>query len=290
MVKNYFGDGSRFGVSICYSEDGPQLLGTGGSLKKASAFLSDPFLVIYGDSYMDMNYPELLCAYKRRAYSQKAMMVVYRNRGELDRSNTIYEDGKIARYQKGSEVAGPAMEYIDFGVAMMSQRALETVSDGSAADLAALYEDLAQQDRMGGFETHRRFYEIGTDRALEEFRHYAITELLPLKPAVFFDRDGTLNRMVEELPARLEDSPMKPEALELYPEAVQVLRKIRGAGYRLIVITNQPAAAKGKTSLGNLFAVNRRFCELLAAEGVELDALLMCPHHPTGAVESAHKD
>lgn len=94
----------------------------------------------------------------------------------------------------------------------------------------------------------------------------------PGRPAAFIDRDGTL--IVER--HYLAD----PEGVELIPGAGAALRALREAGYALIVVTNQSGIARGLIRPAEYEAVAARVAELLAAEGVELDGVYHCPHHP----------
>jgi D-glycero-D-manno-heptose 1,7-bisphosphate phosphatase len=95
------------------------------------------------------------------------------------------------------------------------------------------------------------------------------------RPAVFLDRDGTL---VEDVPY-LHD----PERLVLLP-GVGELAALAGAGYALVVVTNQAGVARGLYDEAAVAAVHRRLGRLLAGAGVGLDAVLYCPHHPEGTV------
>ena len=104
------------------------------------------------------------------------------------------------------------------------------------------------------------------------------------RPAVFLDRDGVL---VEEIfyPRTGEtEAPLGPEDVRLLPGAAAAARRLREAGYPLVVISNQPAYAKGKTSLRNLWLAHARFVDLLAAEGVTLDEAYYAYGHPEGVV------
>jgi len=95
-------------------------------------------------------------------------------------------------------------------------------------------------------------------------------------PAVFLDRDGTL---VEEVPY-LHD----PDRVILLPEVAAALGALAAAGFALVVVTNQAGVARGYHDEAAVAAVHRRLAELLAAEGVRLDGVWYCPHHPEGTV------
>lgn len=92
------------------------------------------------------------------------------------------------------------------------------------------------------------------------------------RPAAFLDRDGTL---IEE-----RNYIADPDDVALIPGAAEALRKLRDAGYALVVVTNQSGIARGFFSLSDLLAVQARMTELLEAEGVHLDGVWYCPHHP----------
>lgn len=102
--------------------------------------------------------------------------------------------------------------------------------------------------------------------------------------AAFLDRDGVLNEGVPDPESGLIESPLRVEDVRLLPGVAAALRELVEAGYALVCASNQPAAAKGKFSLGELVAVHERMIELLAREGVSLDGSLLCPHHPEGVV------
>jgi D-glycero-D-manno-heptose 1,7-bisphosphate phosphatase len=102
--------------------------------------------------------------------------------------------------------------------------------------------------------------------------------------AAFLDRDGVLNAGVPDPSSGLLESPLAVEDVRLLPGVPGALRELAGAGYALICVTNQPAAAKGRSSIAELLSVHRRVLELLAREGVQLEASWLCPHHPAGVV------
>jgi D-glycero-D-manno-heptose 1,7-bisphosphate phosphatase len=104
------------------------------------------------------------------------------------------------------------------------------------------------------------------------------------RPAAFLDRDGTLNEFVPDPVSGLPESPLRVADVRLIEGAAAAARQLAQAGFALVCVSNQPAAAKGKVSLERLLAVHERVLELLREEGVQLDAFRLCLHHPQGVV------
>jgi histidinol-phosphate phosphatase family protein len=100
----------------------------------------------------------------------------------------------------------------------------------------------------------------------------------------FLDRDGVLNEAVHDPDSGMLESPLTVDDVRLLPGAATAAGELAHAGYRLVCVSNQPAAAKGKASVQQLLAVHQRVLELLAHEGVQIDASRLCPHHPEGVV------
>ena len=105
-----------------------------------------------------------------------------------------------------------------------------------------------------------------------------------MRPAAFFDRDGVVNELVPDPGSGLPESPLDPAQVVLIAGAAGGLRRLRNAGYLLVGVSNQPAAAKGTVSLTTLEAVQQRVLELLRIEGIEPDGFRLCLHHPDAVV------
>ena len=88
------------------------------------------------------------------------------------------------------------------------------------------------------------------------------------RAAAFIDRDGVLNEAVLDPDSGLLESPLRVADVRLLPRAAGALRELAEAGYAVVCASNQPAAAKGKASLGELVAVHERVIELLAREDI----------------------
>jgi len=164
QMRDFAGDGAGWGLSIEWSFDGDQLLGTGGALMQALPLLGEEFLVTYGDSYLDEPYAPIVAAF--RASAQPALMTVFRNEGRWDTSNIEFAEGRLLRYDKAH--LSPAMQHIDYGLQAVRREALAGWPTGRKFDLAAVYASLVEAGRMAGYETTRRFHEIGSPQGLAE--------------------------------------------------------------------------------------------------------------------------
>ena len=172
QVQAELGDGSRWGMQVDYIFDGPRLLGTGGALRRALPRLGEAFFVLYGDSYLDCDYAAVESAF--RASGKLGLMTVFRNANLWDRSNVIFENGRIQCYDKKNLV--PEMKHIDYGLGVLQASALERYPADRMLDLATVYQDLLAQDQLAGYEVSQRFYEIGSPAGLQETRDYILRE------------------------------------------------------------------------------------------------------------------
>jgi NDP-sugar pyrophosphorylase family protein len=164
MIQRDFGDGSAYGVKIDYSFDGDKLLGTGGALRKALPFLGTEFFVLYGDSYLPIDFNAVARAYK--SSGKPALMTVFANQGKWDTSNVWFEDGQIKVYDKKQR--RPEMQHIDYGLSVFDASVFDAVSEEQPTDLATILMKLVARDQLAGYEVKRRFYEIGSPAGLAE--------------------------------------------------------------------------------------------------------------------------
>jgi len=134
-------DGGEMGLYIQYVFDGPRLLGTGGAIRHALPLLGDPFFVLYGDSFLEIDYRQIEQEFLRCA--KLGLMTVYKNSG----------------------------------LGVLRKAAFDGVPEGQFYDLASVYRALVTREQLAGFEVHRRFYEIGSPEGLVETRAYLDTWL-----------------------------------------------------------------------------------------------------------------
>jgi NDP-sugar pyrophosphorylase family protein len=174
MIEEVVGTGAHLGLTVSYSYDGSQLLGTGGALKKALPLLSDHFFILYGDSYLPITYHKVQDSYER--CGRPALMTVLKNGDRWDKSNVLFIDGELIAYNKHNP--HPDMSYIDYGLGLVSADIFTPYPYDSSFDLADVYQELSARNALAGFEVHDRFYEIGSHQGLKETNQYFINKEL----------------------------------------------------------------------------------------------------------------
>lgn len=162
------------GAPIKYSyERQDELLGTGGALKNAEHLLNTSFGVIYGDSYLEIDYVSVFEAHKSSSFP--VTMTVWKNQNCLENSNVLLsEDGmSVTRYEKTGNSNG--FQYIDYGFSVFDKEIISSYSGaGVHMELSTLQYDLSKENRLGAFEVNQRFYEIGSKSGLKEFETYLL--------------------------------------------------------------------------------------------------------------------
>ncbi len=164
QIRELIGQGLQFGLTVDYSFDGDRLLGTGGALRKAIRKLGKEFFVVYGDSYLTCSLQNVERAYFEAG--QSALMTVFKNDGKWDRSNVIFKDGRILRYDK--KTSSSEMQYIDYGLNVLSASVLAASELPETFDLGDVLTSLSERGELAGYEVNKRFYEIGSHDGLKE--------------------------------------------------------------------------------------------------------------------------
>ena len=168
IIKDCIGDGSKYGIKVKYSNDGETLLGTGGAILKACNLVTDSFAVLYGDSYLKLNFKE--AEEKFCQSGNPAMMTVFRNVDEFDKSNLFYENNFVTDYSKKSPHIG--FHHIDYGLSFFRKGIFLDYSPAIRFDLSEVCETLAKNGLLGGHEVYERFYEIGSIQGIRDLENY----------------------------------------------------------------------------------------------------------------------
>ena len=281
QIRAHFGDGSAHGVSLGYAlETTPR--GTAGALHDALPHLLDTFLVLCGDTYIDVDLRRMWDAHLK--HEADATLFVHPNDHPHDSDLIELDDQSVVTalypYPHGDECRDNLATAALF---VMQRSGLDGMTSPSIpADLVkdACPAMLRAGRRVYGYVSPEYIRDVGTPERLDQVEH-DITAGVPerlsgrtLRSAVFLDRDGTLNREVHHLDA--------PEQLELLGGAADAVRRINRTGRLAIVVTNQPAVARGNVTPAGLERIHRTLEGMLGRHGAYLDAIFACPHHPDG--------
>ena len=171
QIRAFVGSGARFGVEARFVDDGEPLRGTAGALRRAldADLLDDAFFVLYGDSYLPIDFAAVWAAFTEQA--RPAMMTVLDNHAGHEVGNVDYADGVVRTYRKGS-----GLPFVDYGLSAYRREVVaELVPADTVFDLAAVQSTLAAQNRMAGYEVKQRFYEVGSPAGLEALERWLTT-------------------------------------------------------------------------------------------------------------------
>lgn len=167
-IVEFVGDGSAFGLSVDYSFDGERRLGTGGAVKQALLKAGQHLAVLYGDTYLDIQFAPVYDNF--RSTQKSGLMTVLANDNRWDKSNVLFRDDRIVCYDKRNAL--PEMQHIDYGLSVFDRNAFDIFPNRDEFDLADLFQALIAAGDLSGYEVHQRFYEIGTPQGLAETEDY----------------------------------------------------------------------------------------------------------------------
>lgn len=263
-ITSYFGDGSRWGVSITYSIT-PAEVQTGTRMRAAFDSLDPIFLLLYCDNY----WPLLLDRSWKRFVDTGALALatIYRNTDGYSRDNVRLEGDWIVTYDRSR--TSPDLRGVEIGYAIMTRDVVrDLLPDADIPIEEAIYPTLADRGQLAAFATDHRYYSVGSLDRLP------VTDaFLARTPTLLLDRDGVLNRR----PPRAEYI-RHPDEFEWLPGALEAVRILSESGYRLLVISNQAGVARGAMTEADLMAVHDRMIGDARAAGGAIEGAYYCRH------------
>ena len=168
QIKDYFGDGKKFGITIKYSIE-KKLMGTGGAIKKAEKYLKENFFVVYGDSFLELDYGKLMRFHQKM--NKIGTLVVYGNKNQTLVKNNIElsKNNYVADYNKNMQ--SKKMDYVDAGVLVFKKSVLKMIPPNMNISLEEeIFPKLIKRREFVAFKSDKRFYDIGTMQRLKIFR------------------------------------------------------------------------------------------------------------------------
>lgn len=296
VIQEYFGDGSKFGVSINYFvEDAP--LGTAGALFKMPE-LTEDFLLMCGDVILDVDFNRFIEFHKKN--NAWASLMAHPNGHPYDSSLLVTEilppqvpggnpvdTHRVMQWMNKEDERLYYKNRVNAGIEIISPELLKETKKNFAPrhpetpDKIDLDRDVLKPNiksgRIYAYDTPEYIKDMGTpDRFYEveeDIKNGKVKarNLKNKQKAVFLDRDGTINKYVGFL--------TKPEQFELIPGVAEAIKKINKSGYLAIVVTNQPVIARGDCTWEELQDIHNKMETKLGKEGAFVDAIYICPHH-----------
>ena len=279
-IHEFVGDGSRFGLKVrILTENEP--LGNAGAILQSLHLLPEHFLVAYGDLMLAVDLRRIARLHLEREADLTILVHPNDHPQDSDLVETDAEDWVTAIHACPHPPGRVFDNLVNGALYVVRREALRPWSafagkqDFTRNIMAGL---LANGGRVLAYRSSEYLKDIGTPSRLQaaeaDWRagRIALQDSGKSQPAIFLDRDGTL--CVEKGHLRT------PEDLEIFPGIGSTLRALRHAGFRLVVLTNQPVIARGEATEQDVAAVHRRLAWEIGKEGAYLDAIYLCPHHP----------
>lgn len=264
-ITDYFGNGSRWEVHITYSIT-PVEYDTGLRLKTAAPLIADEFLLMYCDNYCPINFRQLYADYERN--HALIQFTAYENLDGYTKSNLrLGADGLVEVYDK--KRLTPGLQGVDIGYAIVNKKVFELLSEENHNFEAAVYPALVERKRLYASVTRHRYYSVGSWQRIELTK-----EFFRPKKVIFLDRDGTLNARPPRA-CYIE----KPEDFIWLPGARSAVKRLKDAGYTVILISNQPGIARGNLTEETLGEIHDKMQRDLREIGAEIDKIYYCPHN-----------
>lgn len=279
-IKEHFADGSRFGIKASYIEE-KEPLGTAGSFYYLKDWLKeDKFFLIFGDVFFDIDLRKMQDFHEKN--HAEATLFVHPNAHPFD-SDLIEMDkeGRIKQFDSKHNVRNYWYDNcVNAGLYLMQSKVCERVTQPvkMALEKELLAGMIIEGEGVFGYRSPEYIKDIGTVERIGatikdiESGFIASRCLEKKQKCIFLDRDGTINKLKGLL--------YKADEFELEDYVVEALHKINRSEWLCIVITNQPVVARGLCEIEDVENIHKKMSTLLGNEGVYVDDIRFCPHHP----------
>ena len=286
LIEQHFGDGRKCGVRIRYVLE-KEPLGTAGAVMAGADLLADRFVVMYGDTMVNVDLARIWQAHEQAGAI--ATLLLHPNDHPFD-SDLVEVDANervLAFHNRPHPPKVWRQNLVNAGLYVMEKSALSTFAairgDRQEPKLIDFGKDVfpalvSRGEKLLGYNSPEFIKDIGTperyDRISAQYAAGIVqrSSLATPQRAVFLDRDGTI------IPDK--DCLRTAEELELLPGAAEAIHQLNLAGWRTVVVTNQPVVAKGWCSEAELQNIHHKLESLLGLEHAFLDRIYYCPHHP----------
>lgn len=295
FIREYFGDGTAFGVKTGYYEE-TEPLGTAGALYRLSG-LDDDFLLLNGDTIFDIDFSRFIAFHKE--HQALATLMTHPNSHPYDsaiiETEILPPEGegglprdshRVVRWLNKEDERLWQHNRVNAGIQILSPVLLSRAESwlpperrGGKLDLDRdILKPAVKSGCVYAYDSSEYVKDMGTPDRFHQVEADINGGLVGARnlgrpqKAFFLDRDGTINRSAGFL-TDIAD-------MELLPGAAEAIRKINDSGYLAVIVTNQPQIARGELDFDGLREIHDKLETLLGREGAYVDAIYFCPHHP----------
>jgi len=277
-IHEFLGDGSSFGLNIEWVQESIPL-GTAGCLAAIKDRLSDEFLLLYGDTILDINTTALMKYHT--LHRGIATLVVHPNDHPFDSDLVESEpNGKVISFIPKKSQAGQLYNnMVNAAMYLLSPKILEYIELTNSDFIQDIFpKAMADQQEIFAYQTTEYIKDVGTPERIKKVGDHLSSGLVAgrnlksSQKAIFIDRDGTINEDVGLL--------SKAEDFRLISGTESAIQQVNQSEYLAICITNQPVIARNLCSFETLDEIHKKMSALLGLGHAYLDRLYFCPHHP----------
>ena len=274
VIRNYFGDGSKWGVKISYIEETTPL-GTAGALYLLKDQIEEDFLLINGDIIFDVDIDRFMNFHKKQGTI--ATILTHPNNHPYDSGIIFADDMNYATgWLHKEDDRKWYRNRVNAGLHMLSPQIFKFFPNLEKRDLDRdILKPLIFEKELSVYDSPEYVKDMGTPEryysVIKDIRSgkVAAKNLAQKQRAIFIDRDGTINKYVGFL-----------TDIDRFDGVGEAIQRINESGYLAIVVTNQPIIARGEASLEELQEIHNKMETLLGQQGAYVDAIYYCPHHP----------
>ena len=279
-IEEYFQNGEKYGVHVSYIREHEPLGTAGAFYYLKEKIISDYFLLVFGDVFFSVDIQRMEKFYID--HQAKAALFVHPNSHPTDSDLVVLdENNKVIKFDSKHNVRDYWFDNcVNAGFYILNSEICDLVENPCKTDLEKdiLMPLVDEGQAVYGYRSPEYVKDIGTVdriRQTEKDVENGFIEEKCLKnkqTCIFLDRDGTINQY--------RGLVWKDEDFELEENACDAIKQINQSGKLAIVITNQPAVARGLCQIKDIETVHKKMSTLLGKEGAYLDDVYFCPHHP----------
>jgi D-glycero-D-manno-heptose 1,7-bisphosphate phosphatase len=263
QIKDYFGDGSKWGWEIQYST-GPKEWETGRRIFEARELIDERFLLLYSDNFINLNLSKL------NAHSIKYNLPLTLSLFRKDQGNISMKDGIVEIYDSTRQ--SDNLNYVEVGYMILKkQQMIDCIQGKDSLDISfsEVIKRFVDENLASGYFQEGKYQSISDPERLEITRKY-----FSRKNILLLDRDGVIN---EKMPKGEYVSDWSK--FEFIPETLKSLQKLSQKGFEFIIISNQAGIARKMIKKNNLEQITEFMTENLTSKGINILDTFICPHH-----------